>query len=111
MVLPPLPANLGWRGVGGWGGAFNFTVLLSLTCRYYSSSVAIQTASLGLAGVLLSVLLLYSFVELKDSHKTRQEGISQRATQLNYQIYSTEDAKVAGGRRGTGERRGAGRGG
>ena len=42
----------------GHHGAFHFAVLLSLSSRYYSSSVATRTASLGLVGLLLSILPL-----------------------------------------------------
>ena len=43
-------------GRGGWGGTFHFAVFLSLSSRYYSSSVAKQTASLGSVRLLLSVI-------------------------------------------------------
>ena len=41
---------------------FLFAILLSLSSRYYNSIVATQTASLGLVGLLLSVLPLYLFI-------------------------------------------------
>ena len=54
------PTSARWRG--GWGGAFHFAVLLSLSSRYYNSSVATRTAPLGPVEQLLSVLPLYSFL-------------------------------------------------
>ena len=62
MVSLPFLARFGWRGP--WGGTFHFAVLLSLSSRYYSSSVATRTASLGPAGLLMSVLPLFSCVLL-----------------------------------------------
>ena len=56
MVSLPIPASFGRSLLG----AFHFAVLLSLSSRYYSSSIATQTASLDPVGLLLSVLLLYS---------------------------------------------------
>ena len=44
------------------GEVFPFAVLLSLSCRYYSSCVAKRTASLGPVGLLMFVLPLYSFL-------------------------------------------------
>ena len=49
-------------GMGYWGGAFHFHVLLSLSSIYSNSSVATQAASLGSVRLLLSVLPLYSLV-------------------------------------------------
>ena len=48
------------RGRSGWEGAFYFADLLSLSSKYYSSSVATRTTLLSPVRLLLSVLPLYS---------------------------------------------------